>query len=227
MTETQTMPESGFTITQGTLTVTEYGISVPYTGKLDDLSLHPIAEIIEKVLAVDARESLDGAAYGQFDTTKLRVVASSGTDTAAVTLTTNGTATATNDTALRIGHVRNIINTMKERNIPAYANDHYMSIGWPTTFETLNQDLEGVYKYVDQGFNMIYNGEIGKYRNCRFIEQTHVQKGGAADSTTHNYYTADAWDNAASDWAYFFGADTVAEAIVCPEEIRGGFRHAA
>ena len=29
------------------------------------------------------------------------------------------------------------------------------------------------------------------------------------------------WDNAKSDVAHFFGEDTVAEAIVCPEEVRG------
>ena len=32
--ETNTMPETNFTISQGTLTVVEYGNSVPYSGKL-------------------------------------------------------------------------------------------------------------------------------------------------------------------------------------------------
>jgi hypothetical protein len=36
--ETNTMPETNFTITQGTLTITEYGNSVPYSGKLEALS---------------------------------------------------------------------------------------------------------------------------------------------------------------------------------------------
>src|SRR5215207_11401674 len=34
LSETQTMPESGFTISQKTLTIYEAGNSVPYTGKL-------------------------------------------------------------------------------------------------------------------------------------------------------------------------------------------------
>ena len=29
------------------------------------------------------------------------------------------------------------------------------------------------------------------------------------------------WTNAKSNWAFFFGADTVAEGIVVPEEMRG------
>lgn len=35
--ETNTMPETNFTIRQGTLTLSEGGNSVPYSGKLDDL----------------------------------------------------------------------------------------------------------------------------------------------------------------------------------------------
>jgi hypothetical protein len=60
--ETATMPESQFTITQGTLTVTEYGNSVPYTGKLDNLSEQPVREIVHSVLRIDAQETLDTAA---------------------------------------------------------------------------------------------------------------------------------------------------------------------
>ena len=40
--ETNTMPETNFTITQGTLTITEAGNSVPYSGKLDNLSKFPL-----------------------------------------------------------------------------------------------------------------------------------------------------------------------------------------
>ena len=36
--ETSTIPETSFTISQGTMTITEAGNSVPWTGKLDDLS---------------------------------------------------------------------------------------------------------------------------------------------------------------------------------------------
>ena len=43
--ETETMPETNFTISQGQLTITEYGNSVPYTKKLDDLSKHPVKEV--------------------------------------------------------------------------------------------------------------------------------------------------------------------------------------
>jgi len=69
---------------------------------------------------------------------------------------------------------------------------------------------------------MILNGEIGRYDNMRFTEQTHIPKGGAADATLFNpeTRTAEAWDNALSSWIYFCGEDTVAEGIAIPEEVR-------
>jgi len=221
--ETNTMPETNFTITQGTMTITEFGHSVPYTGKLDDLSEHPVKEIINKVLKNDAKKAFDIAVWEQVNATPLRVVPTSGTSTDSVVLTTNGTATETNNVAMGTGHSKAICDLMKERNIPPYMNDDYISVSHPSTFRTFKNQFELIKQYVDAGFQMILNGEIGRYENTRFIEQTHIPKGGAADSTTFNpnTSTADAWDNAKSSWAFFFGSDTVAEGIACPEEMRG------
>jgi hypothetical protein len=49
-----------------------------------------------------------------------------------------------------------------------------------------------------------------------------IPDGGALDSTTYDAYTntADAWNNAVSSWAMFFGDDPVTEAPVIPEEVR-------
>lgn len=220
--ETQTMPETKFTITQGTMTITEFGNSVPYTGKLDDLSEHPVREIIKKVLKNDVKKVFDRRAHAQFNATPLRVVTTTNTG-GGVTLTTNGTATLTNSAALGKDHVKSIVDLMKERNIPPYIQDDYVSIGWPTTYRTFKNDLESIHVYTEQGFQLIHNGEIGRYENCRFIEQTNIPKGGAADSTTWNAdtNTPDAWNGGLSDWAFFFGEDTVAEGILIPEEMRG------
>lgn len=223
LTETSTMPETNFTVTQGTLTVTEYGNSVPYTSKLDNMSAQPVKDVINGALKNDAKKAFDIAAHTQFNACKLRVVPTGGTATDSVVLTTDGTATATNNVALGKDHVKAIVDTMKERNIPAFKNDDYFSLSHPSTYRGFKNELEAIHQYVDPGFQMIMNGEMGRYEGVRFIEQTHIPKGGAADSATFNpaTNTADAWDNAASSWAFFFGADTVAEAIVIPEEMRG------
>lgn len=205
--ETTTMPESNFTISQGTLTITEQGNSVPYSGKLDDLSEHPVKEVINKVLKNDAKKAFDLAAHAQFNATPLRVVPTAGTATDTIVLTTNGTATATNNVALGKDHVKAIVDLMKERNIPPYMGDDMFALAHPSTFRKLKNDLEAIHQYVDRGFQLIMNGEIGRYEHVRFIEQTNVAKAG--------------FTNGKSNWAFFFGEDTVAEAIACPEEMRG------
>lgn len=220
--ETNTMPETNFTIVQGTLTVNEYGNSIPYSGKLEALSQFAVRKPVMSALKNDAAKTFDIAAHAQFDNCALRVVPTSGTATNAVTLTTNGTATLTNNVAFGKDHVKAVVDTMKERNIPPYMGDDYYAIAWPTTFRTMKNNLESVFQYVTEGFQMILNGEQGRFENMRFVEQTFIPKGGAADSTTWNATTgtSDAWNNAASDWIFFCGEDTVAEGIVIPEEVR-------
>lgn len=221
--ETNTMPETQWTITQGTGTVNERGNSIPYTGKLNDLSYHPIKTIINRGLKDDVAKAMDIGAFAEFDSTPLRVVPTAGTSTSAVTLTTNGTATATNDIAFNFDHAKAIVDVMKERNIPPYVNDDYYALSHPTTYRTFKNNLETIQQYSEAGFQLIVNGEIGRYENMRYVEQTHIPKGGAADSTTFSAETntADAWNNAKSSWIYFFGDDTVAEGVACFEEMRG------
>ncbi len=206
--ETNTMPETNFTITQGTMTIGEYGNSVPYTGVLDDLSEIPVREIVNKALKNDAKKAFDLGVAGQYNTTLLRVAPTAGTDTAAVTLTTNGTATATNAVAYNKNHAKAIVDIMKERNIPPYIGDDYMALAWPTTLRQFKNDLEGVHQYTESGFQLILNGEIGRYENTRYVEQTNVAKG------TN-------WGQGKSGFIFFFGEDATSEGIATPEEVRG------
>lgn len=220
--ETNTMPETNFTITQGTLTVTEAGNSVPFSGKLDNLSKFPVMELIQKVLKNDAVKSFDRLAWNQFNQTALRAIPVAGTDTAAVTLYTNGTVTGTNNVAYNNAHAKSIVDAMKERNIPAYLGDDYYALAWPTTLRSFKNNLETIHQYSDTGFKLIMNGEIGRYENTRYIEQTNVAKGvGTTGISTANGGDMVGWTNAKSDWIFFFGNDTVAEAVAVPEEMRG------
>ena len=208
LTETSALPETNFTITQGTLTITEYGNSVPFNEKLDDLSAHPVREIIERVLKNDARKQLDTAAYAQFAATPLVVAPTAGNDAALVSLSTTGSTAVVNNHAMTLAHVRNIVDgVMKERDIPPYIMSDYVCIGRPTTFSDIKASLESLKSYTETGFGSILSGEIGRYDGCRFVEQTNIAKKG--------------WTNGLSDEAFFFGEDTVAEAIAVPEEIRG------
>jgi N4-gp56 family major capsid protein len=217
LTETNTMPETNFTIVQGTLTITEYGNSVPYSGKLDNLSKFPVIELIQKVLKNDAVKTFDRAAWTQMNQTLLRVFPSGGSSsTGAISLSTTGTVGGANNDFYNNSYAKSIVDTMKERNIPAYIGDDYYAIAWPTTLRTFKNNLETIHQYSDTGFKLIMNGEIGRYENVRYIEQTNVAKGTGTDGITQT-----TWSNAKSDWIFFFGNDTVAEALAVPEEMRG------
>jgi len=222
LTETNTMPETNFTVTQGTLTLTEAGNSVPYTGKLDNLSKFDVEQFIMKALKNDAVKAFDRLAYVQFNQTLLRAVASSGTDTSAIQLFTNGTVTGTNTIAFTNNHAKSIVDTMKERNIPAYIADDYYALAWPTTLRGFKNSLETIHQYSDTGFKLIMNGEIGRYENVRYVEQTNIVHGISADGVTSTSTgTNGGWSQNKSDWIFFFGNDTVAEGIAVREEMRG------
>ena len=221
--ERQSMPESGYTIQQRSLTIVEAGNSVPYTEKLEDLALQDVQVIIEKTLKNDARKFFDIKAYKQFDATPLRFApASSGASTTSIVVTTNSATTVTNNVALGTGHIKAASDYMKEANIPPFKDDDYMGISHPSTYRNFKNQLEAIKQYTVLGITEIFAGEIGRYENTRFVEQNFIPKGGPDGSTVFDPYagTADPWTNGQSSWYYMFGADTVTEAIVLPEEIR-------
>lgn len=228
--ELQKMPESGFTIGQSELTIQEFGNSVPYTGKLEALGEHDVKDIIDQTLRDDARKMFDRMTAYQFFRTPLRIAPTSGTATDSIVLTTNGATATTNNVAMGADHIKAIADTMKERNIPPFQGDDYASISHPTTFRKFKNDLEDIHQYTETGINMIFAGEVGRYESIRFIEQNEIPKGHANDAAFNNTTpgsanyiytaTADAWNNAKSSWALFFGSDTVIEAPAIPEEIR-------
>lgn len=224
LTETNTIPQGNHTILQGTLTMNERGFSIPYTELLESLSQFSVRAPIMKVLKYDASVDLDCLVWQQFNSTPLRAAATAAADN--VTLTTNGTATLTNSVGISTTNIKSIVDNMKSRNIPAYTGDDYYAIGRPKGMRAFKNTLETLHQYTESGMTMIKNGEIGRYENTRFVEQTTVPAGGAADSTTFDPFsdTGDAWNATSSteagDWMFFFGEDTICEAVHTPEEIR-------
>ena len=217
------MPESGFTIGQRQLQIMEAGNSVPFTGKLTDMAKHDVTTIIDKTLKNDACKYFDIQAWTAFNQTVLRAAPTGGNSATSVTISTNGTAGGiTNNVALGTGHVKAISDYMKESNIPPYKDDDYLCISHPSSYRTFKNQLEGVKQYTMAGIAEIFAGEIGRYENTRFVEQNFIPKGGANNATTFNAYTqtSQPWANGLSSWAFFFGGDTVTEAIALPEEIR-------
>jgi hypothetical protein len=195
--------------------------SQPYSGKLEALSQFDVRKTVMTALQNDAAKVLDSAAFAQFAATEIRVV---GVGSGANSYTYDGTATASNTSALYKANVTNIRDTMAERNIPFYDGDSYVCLAHPSTLRAIKDELVSVNQYTETGYTKIINGEIGKFDNVRFVEQTNIAKGAVSPAGT--YSTGLAGTNGAqfigakSNWALFFGSDTVMEGIAIPEETR-------
>lgn len=91
-----------------------------------------------------ARTHVDIETFLQFKNTPLRAEPSGGNSTTAITLDTNGTASVTNNVALGTGHIKAIVDTMKERNIAPFTADDYVSVSHPSTFRNTKNSLETI-----------------------------------------------------------------------------------
>lgn len=209
LSETNTIPQTNFSVGQGTGIVVEYGNSVPYTGKLEALGQIMIEPAVEQALRDDMVKALESAAGAQYTATQLIAVCSA---TNSVVFTTNGTATATASANLTASNVQDIVNDMKKKLIPKYDGQSYICIGSTQSLAGMFKDTAAggwvdVSKYQVEFAKNIFNGELGKYYNTRFVEET-------------GYFSNTIGSGSAQGAAVIFGADSVYEAVAVPEEIR-------
>jgi len=200
--ETDTIPKRNFTITQGTLTITEYGNSVPFTLKARTLSDVQLPDIVNTVLRNDMAKVLDSAAATQFKTNDYVATI---TNTATTTFGSAGAALATAGANMSDKNVRDIVDRMKTLNIPTYDGENYICIASTNSIRGLYDFFEA--KAVQTTMAPLYQGEVGQYYKTRFVEET-------------NFLSNADGSNGLYGEAVFFGEDAVREGIAIPEEIR-------
>lgn len=202
--ETDTIPKNNYTITQGTLTITEYGNSIPFTAKVKTLADIQVPETIKTVLMNDMRVVLDSAAATQFMTNDYIATI---TNTATTTFGTAGLALATAGANMSDKNVRDIVDRMKILLIPKREDDNYACVASTNSIRGLYDFFEA--KAQDTTMDPLYRGEVGRYYGCRFVEET-------------NFLSNADGSNGLYGEACFFGADAVREGVAIPEEIRIG-----
>jgi N4-gp56 family major capsid protein len=202
--EVDLMPETYYNVKTDVVCVKEYGIGVPFTGKAKVLSRWDVEDIIRKLLARDASNTIDSVVELEFDQTLIRYV---GQTAATGTFFRNGYAGVANGTGMYPFHVKEIIDELRSREVPTYDGTDYVCLGTTHALRNLKDQLEGVQMYTVPGRKPVLAGEVGRYYGCRFVEVNH-----AMDAT--NFALGH------SSEAYFFGSDTVMEAIAVPEEVR-------
>lgn len=201
--ETSTIPSNNFTITQGSITITEYANSIPFTFKLQTLSDINVPENVKKVLTNDMAKVLDSAAAVQFQASDYKATI---VTTATTTFGSAGAAVATSTANMSDKNVRDIIDRMRTLNIPEYDDrGRYICIGGTNSIRGLYDFFES--KAQNTTMEPLMSGEVGEYYNCRFIRENNVMSNTLGSGSVYGE-------------AVFFGDDAVREGIAVMEEIR-------
>lgn len=201
LSETSTVPSNIIKIVKDSVVVNEYGNSIDYTKKLEDLSEWSPDNIFLKGLRDDIAEVLDSAAYVPFTGAKMVVVC---TKTDTTVFTSNGTATATAAASMSDKNVRDIVDEMKRKQCPKIGGKkgYYGSISSIRSLRSLYDFLQAIAQYTEPEYR--YNSEVGKYYDTRFMED--------------NAFLSDAVGSSGSYGnGFFFGEDAILEAIAVPE----------
>jgi N4-gp56 family major capsid protein len=211
LSENLPIPETNFSVTQGTVTVIEYGNGVPFTGKLEALSQWNPEDPIQRTLRDDMALVLDQAAGVQFRSTQY-VYAPTGTAgtptgsfTAGYTGGPSGAPPVASTRNLLSFDVKQLADQLRRLKVPKYDGENYVAVSSILGLRGIKDDTLWIdaAKFGDP--ERIFAGEVGRYYGVRFIEETNnlveTLGGGAGE-------------------AIFFGADSVVEAVAIPEELR-------
>ena len=137
----------------------------------------------------------------QFAATKIIYVGSSAT---AYNIYTDATPVQTCSVSFDDFHAKNIVDYLYQTmKAPKFSGGFYHGILSTQAARGLHDKLQAIWQYTKYPVN----GEIGSYYQTRY-------------SRSNNAFSNAQGISAAWGEAYIFGADTVMEAIVIPEEIR-------
>ena len=200
--ETNTIPKNNYTITQGTLTMTEYGNSIPYTQKVKNLSEVSVPDSIKTVLSNDQGVVLDSAAATQFQSSDYVATI---VNTATTSFGTASVAAAAQGADMSDKNVRDIVDQMKKLNIPRYDGSNYICVASTNAIRGLYDFFEAKSQLTTM--DNLMRGEVGTYYGCRFVEETNFLSNTTGTGSVYGE-------------AIFFGADAVREGVAIPEEIR-------
>lgn len=173
--ENTPIPEVQFSLSTSAVTVTEYGVAVPYTGKLELLSKYNIENAVQRTLMEQKRLVLDSLGLTQFKSTNIKYVPTAATTSS---ITYNGTPSGTAVVDLSYFHIEDIGQNMyDDLRIPYWDNDQYVFIARAKTITSLRRDSQFIAwnQYTNPGVKA--KGETGTIERLKCIETNHAATG--------------------------------------------------
>lgn len=202
------IPETNVTVSQRTVTIAEWGNSIPYTGKLEALSEFSVDNIWTKALRDDMAEVLDTAVADEFQGAQIKYTPTGSATAPTGTFDTDGTVSTAATRNVRGFDIEEVVaylfDTLKA---PYYDGEHYVCICPHAFIVALKRDDEVRTDLRYGAPERLFVGEVGMWHKVRFIEENNE-----LDTTIGTTsYAAE---------ALVFGEDPVVEAVAVPGEIR-------
>jgi N4-gp56 family major capsid protein len=208
--ETATIPLRDATVGQAEVLIGEYGNGISNSQFLALTASQNPEQGCREILGQDARITLETAAEAACDKFIYRYV---GSGTAAGSFTSNGTATATNASALNAYHVGKIRDYMLAQKIPVFfENGYYAALVSIAAARNIKNDSTFLAWKQYAAPEQLLSGEIGSLDGVRFMEATEIcSDSGPFDNSIGAGATGE---------AYFMGAQALIEAQILKEHVR-------
>jgi len=209
LTEGVRMPEDELTLSTTSITVAEWGRSVPFTSFSEDLSEYNTENIVQMKLRDQMKLVMDAAAAAEFTSSNAKIKYIP-TGVAAGTFDTDGTASTQAENNLNVFHVEEIRDQLfTTLNTPPFSGDDYIGLVSTKAKRGVMTDpaWEQWHRYTDPSNK--FNSEIGRLENIRFIEINNT-----------NALSNALGLNSVLGEGVFFGADAVSMAVALDPELR-------
>jgi len=206
LTEGERIPEDTFALSTTSITVQEWGRSVPFTSLAEDLSFFDQENAIQGELKRQMKLCLDTGAATAFKQAKIKYVP---TGEASANVATNGTAATPALANLNMFHVEEIRDLLYDTYFaePAEGGD-YIGVFRTLGIRGLKRDPAWDQWHVYTDPSAKYNGEVGRIESVRFQE------------TNHSNALAKKGTGSVLGEGFIFGKDAVAMAEVLTPEMR-------
>lgn len=209
LSELSPIPEVAFDLTTHAITVTENGLAVPFTGKLEALSKFDIESAVQRTLTEQMRLVLDSRGYTAAKAINIKYAPTSST---AGTFNFAGTPTGTAVEDLAYFHIEDISQRMFDSLlIPHHSNDQYIGIFRHKTLQTLRRDGQFLSWNQFSSPEKKAKGETGTIEQIRLISTNHSATGALPNAGSNNFGTG-----------IVFGQDAVVMAEAESPHLRAG-----
>ena len=202
------IPETNVQISQIAVIVNEYGNSIPFTGKLDDLAEYSVDNIWARALRDDMAETLDKQCAAQFVAAQIKYEPTGSSALPTSNFDTGGSATQAATRNIQGFDIQQVVTYLRSTlKAHPYDGENFICICPPDMVNALLQDanIRNDFRYGDP--QRIFIGEMGRWFKTRFIEE-------------NNYLTSTLGTTSYNAQAVVFGDDPVVEAVAVPGEIR-------